>query len=308
MKKQIVISLLLAGKLFSGMAAEFEIKQEAEFKKIVPAGAKAKKIAGGFGFVEGPVWIPAGGGYLIFSDIPADELKKWSAHDGLITFRKPSRNSNGNTLDREGRLITCEHTGRRVSIQEKDGAVRTLADQFDGKKLSSPNDVVVKSDGTVWFTDPPYGIKREEKEQAGNYVFRFNPKDKSVTAVVTDCDMPNGLCFSPDEKKLYVADSGKPHHIRVFEVLKNGTLAGGEVFCVIDKGVPDGIRCDTKGRIWSSAGDGVQIFSPDGSLIGKILVPETPANLCFGGKDFRTLFITAKTSLYAIEVAVKGVK
>ena len=168
--------------------------------------------------------------------------------------------------------------------------MRTLVDRFDGKKFNSPNDAVVKSDGTIWFTDPPYGLpKGETKEQDGNYVFRFDPKTKTTTLAAKDFDMPNGLCFSPDEKKLYVADSGKPRHIRVFDVQPDGTLTGGAVFCQIDKGVPDGIRCDAQGRIFSSAGDGVHIFSPDGKLIGKILVPETPANLCFGGTDGKTL-------------------
>ena len=185
---------------------------------------------------------------------------------------------------------------------------RTLVDSFNGKKFNSPNDVVVKTDGTLWFTDPDYGLGRNKREMDGNWVYRFDPKSKAVTAVVKDFDKPNGLCFSPDEKKLYVADSGEPHHIRVFDVQKDGTVANGKVFCVIDNGVPDGIRCDTDGRVWSSAGDGVQIFAPDGALIGKILVPESAANLCFGGKDGKTLFITARSSLYAIETSVRGAK
>lgn len=289
-------------------AADFEIRQEAEFKKIVPAGSHLRKLAGGMKFIEGPVWVPAGG-YLVFSDIPADELKKWSEREGLSVFRKPSHSSNGNTLDRQGRLVTCEHSGRRVAFQDdKNGALKTLVGEFDGKKFNSPNDVVVKSDGTIWFTDPDYGLGNNPKEMAGNFVFRFEPKTKKISTVVKDFDKPNGLCFSPDEQRLYVADSGQPHHIRVFDVKKDGSLENGKIFCVIEKGVPDGIRCDAGGRIWSSASDGVQIFAPDGSLIGKILAPESPANLCFGGKDFKTLFITAQTSLYAIDVAVKGAR
>lgn len=182
-----------------------------------------------------------------------------------------------------------------------------MVETFDGKKFNSPNDVVVKSDGTVWFTDPPYGLpKGAAKEQAGNHVYRFDPKTKAVTIVVKDADMPNGLCFSPDEKKLYLADSGRPRHIRVFNVSADGTLANGKVFAAIDKGGPDGIRCDADGRIWSSAGDGVHVFVTDGSLVGKILVPESPANLCFGGADGKTLFITARKSLYSIPVKVGG--
>lgn len=286
-------------------AANFDIRNEVEFKKCVPDSAKVEKLASGFGFTEGPTWVSWDGGFLVFSDIPANELKKWTRKDGVSTFRQPSENANGN-LFKNGRLISCEHSARRVVIQSKDKLVETLVDQFDGKKFNSPNDVAVKSDGTVWFTDPDYGLGGNKKEMEGNFVFRFDPKTKQLTAVVKDCDKPNGIAFSPDEKKLYIADSGKPHHIRVFDVQKDGSLATGKVFCVIDHGVPDGIRCDNKGRVWSSAGDGVHIFAPDGSLIGKILVPETPANLCFGGKDVKTLFITARSSLYALEILQKN--
>lgn len=301
--------LAVLASLCLARAADFDVHDEAEFKKIVPPNSKLERLATDMKFTEGPVWLAQDGGCLVFSDIPADELKKWTAKDGLATFRKPSQNANGNTVDRQGRLITCEHTGRRLSILETDGTLRTLVDQYAGKKFNSPNDAIVKSDGTVWFTDPPYGLPRgATKEQDGNYVFRFDPKTKTATVVVKDFDMPNGLCFSPDEGKLYIADSGKPRHIRVFDVQKDGTVKGGAVFCQIDKGGPDGIRCDEQGRIFSSAGDGVHIFAPDGKLIGKILVPETPANLCFGGKDGKTLFITARTSLYSIPLLVKGAK
>jgi gluconolactonase len=289
-------------------AADFDVRDEAEFRKAVAPDAKLEQVATGLQFTEGPVWVAADGGYLIFSDIPAEELKKWTPKDGLTTFRKPSRNANGNTVDREGRLVTCEHSGRRVSRLEADGRLQTLADRFDGKKFNSPNDVAVKSDGTVWFTDPDYGLGGKPHDYDGCFVFRFDPKAKALSVPAKDFDQPNGLCFSPDEKKLYVADSGKPHHIRVFEVLKDGTLKGGEVFCQIDNGLPDGIRCDDAGRVWSSAGDGIHIFAPDGRLIGKILVPETPANLCFGGGDGKTLFITARKSLYSIPVRVKGAR
>ncbi|MEK7677392.1 MAG: SMP-30/gluconolactonase/LRE family protein [Verrucomicrobiota bacterium] len=298
----VAICLLLAGHLVSPTAADFEIKNEAEFKKIVPSQAKVEKLAGEMKFLEGPVWVPSGGGYLIFSDIPADELKKWTEQGGVTTFRQPSNKANGNTLDLAGRLVTAEHAAHRVSYTATDGTVKALVENHEEKSLNSPNDVVVKSDGTIWFTDPDYGLEGRPKEQEGNYVYRFHPRTKSLKPVAKDFDKPNGLCFSPDEKKLYVADSGKPRHIRVFAVQKNGTLQGGEVFCAIDKGGPDGIRCDGAGRVFSSAGDGVHIFAPDGSLIGKILVPESPANLCFGGGDGRTLFITARKSLYAIRL------
>jgi gluconolactonase len=286
-----------------------EIGDVAEFNKVVAPNAKLTKLAGDMKFTEGPVWLARDDGFLVFSDIPANELKHWTATAGLTTFRQPSQNANGNTLDRAGRLVTCEHSGRRVSVQDKDGTVLTLVDRFDGKKFNSPNDAVVKSDGTVWFTDPPYGLPNgATKEQAGNYVYRFDPKTKTTTLAAKEFDMPNGLCFSPDEKKLYVADSGKPHHVRGFDVQPDGALTGGAVFCQIDKGGPDGIRCDASGRIFSSAGDGIHIFSPEGKLIGKILVPESPANLCFGGVDGQTLFITARTSLYSIPLLVKGAR
>jgi gluconolactonase len=284
-----------------GFAADFEVKNEAEFKKMFPADAKVERLATGFQFVEGPMWLP--GGYLVFSDIPANELKKWTP-EGVTTFRSPSGNANGNTVDRQGRLVTAEHAGR-ISRTEKDGTVVTVVDSFEGKKLNSPNDVVVKSDGTIWFTDPDYGLGKRTKEQARNNVFRYNEKTKQLTAVVTDFDKPNGLCFGPGEKKLYVADSGKPRHIRVFDVNRDGTLGSGSVFATIDKGGPDGIRCDSQGRVWSSSGDGAQVFGPDGQLLVRILVPESGANLTFGGKDGRTLFITARKSLYAVQTKVK---
>lgn len=290
-------------------AAEFDIRNESEFKQLLPADAKVEKLAGSMGFIEGPQWFPGDGGYLVFSDIPANELKKWTKAGGLTTFRKPSQNANGNTLDGQGRLVSAEHSGRRISITEKDGTIKTVVDQFEGKKFNSPNDVVVKSDGSIWFTDPDYGLQNKAaKEQAGNFVFRCDPATGKTTAVVKDFDKPNGLCFSPDEKRLYIADSGKPRHIRVFAVLADGTLDAGKVFCAIDKGGPDGIRCDAAGRLWSSAGDGVHVFAADGALLGKILTPESPANLCFGGPGLKTLFITARKSLYAIPTAVPGLR
>lgn len=293
-------------------AADFQIVDAAEFARCVPADAKVEKLAGGFDFVEGPVWI-ASDACLVFSDIPKNELKRWSPSGGVQTYRAPSFNANGNTLDRAGRLVTCEHSGRRVAVQEKDGTLRTVVDSFEGKKLNSPNDVVVKSDGTLYFTDPDYGLKTDPatkqklgKEQPGNFVYRHDPRTGRTTALVRDFSNPNGLAFSPDEKTLYVADSGAPRHLRRFAVAADGSLSGGAVFCKIDAGGPDGIRVDSAGRVWSSAGDGVHLFSPDGKLIGKILVPESPANLCFGGTDGKTLFITARKSLYAVKVSVAG--
>ena len=295
MKSLWLILLLLGGMLMNGAAP------------LVPPDAKVEKLAGGLRFTEGPVWVR---GELVFSDIPADEMKQWSVRDrSLRTFRKPSNQSNGNTLDREGRIVTCEHAARRVTRSEAAGSVHVLVDRFEGKRFNSPNDVVVKSDGTVWFTDPPYGLPKDQKRELDkNYVFCLDPDSGAIKIVADDFDMPNGLCFSPDEKRLYIADSGSPHHVRVFDVLEDNTLAGGAVFCIIDKGVPDGMRCDEQGNLWSTAGDGIHIFSPRGKLIQKIAVPETPANCCFGGEDGKTLFITARTSLYAIKTNVTGAK
>ena len=311
MKSTALFPALLVAVTTALAADDFKISNAADFAKCVPTGAKVTKLAGDLQFTEGPVWIKASR-TLIFSDIPADELKQWTQAGGLATFRKPSQNANGNFVARDGRLYTCEHSGRRVAVQDKGGAVKTLVDSFEGKKLNSPNDVVLKSDGTVWFTDPEYGLKNDPnakgkklgKEQAGNYVYRHDPKTGRTTAVVKDFVQPNGLAFSPDEKKLYVADSGTPKHIRVFDVQADGSLKGGDVFCKIDVGGPDGIRVDKDGRVWSSAGDGVQIFAKDGSLVGKIPVPEAPANLCFGGEDGKTLFMTARKSVYSIKVGV----
>ena len=230
--------------------ASFETRDKAEFAKIVAADAKIEKLAGGMTFTEGPCWFDdARGGDPVFSDIPANHLKRWTAKDGLSVFRDDSNYANGNTRDGEGRLVTCEHQARRVTRTEKDGGVTVLANKFDGKALNSPNDIVVKSDGTVWFTDPPYGLpKGQKQEQAGQYVFRLDPKTKQLKTVATDFDKPNGLAFSPDEKKLYIADSDpKNNHIRVFDVAADGALSNGRLFCKIEKGAPDGIRVDAAG-------------------------------------------------------------
>jgi gluconolactonase len=288
---------------------EFQIINQAAFTKAVNTNSVLKRLGTGMSFTEGPQWFKGSGGYLVFSDIPKNQLLKWNAKEGITVFRSNSQNANGNTIDRQGRLVSAEHSGRRVSVTEKSGVIKTLVDSYEGKPLNSPNDPVVKSDGSIWFTDPDYGlVNKADKKQPGNYVYRYDPKKKTITAVATDFDKPNGLCFSPNEKKLYVADSGAPKHIRVFDVNKDGTLSNGQVFAKIDKGAPDGIRCDTKGRVWSSAGDGVHIFEPTGELIGKILTPEGPANLGFGGSGNGTLFITARKSLYSIEVKARGNK
>ncbi|HLL89517.1 MAG TPA: SMP-30/gluconolactonase/LRE family protein [Tepidisphaeraceae bacterium] len=293
-------------------ADRFVVRDEAAFAALVPPDAAVEKLAGDMQFTEGPVWVTdrgsPEGGFLLFSDQPTDSIRRWSRAGGATVFRQPADHPNGHTLDLDGRVIGCQQRPRRVARLGQDLKTWTpLIERWEGKRFNSPNDVVVKRDGTIWFTDPPYGLpKGQAKEMPGNYVFRFDPATGDVRPVATDFDMPNGLCFSPDESKLYVADSGKPHHVRVFHVAADGSLTGGNVFAVIDKGVPDGMRCDGLGNLWSSAADGVHVFAPDGKLLGKILVPETVANLVFGGPDGNTVFMTASKSLYAVHVNVTG--
>jgi gluconolactonase len=247
-------------------------------------------------------------------------MLKWTPGGGVTEFRRPSNYANGHTRDREGRLVSCEHGARRVTRTEWDGSVTVLADKYRGKRLNSPNDVVVKSDGSIWFTDPPYGILSDyeghkgESEIGACHVYRIDPKSGKVEIVADDFDKPNGLAFSPNEKILYIADTGASHdpegprHIRAFKVGKDGKLSGGKVFAVCDSGLFDGFRLDEDGNIWSSAADGVHCFSPKGELLGKIKVPEVVSNVTFGGPKKNRLFITATTSLYAITLNRRGVQ
>jgi gluconolactonase len=242
---------------------------------------------------------------------------RWVPDVGASVFRQPSNFSNGHTRDLQGRLVSCEHGPRRVTRTEPDGSITVLADSFEGKRLNSPNDVIVKSDGSIWFTDPTYGILsdyegfRAEPEQKARHVFRLDPASGALTSVVDDFVQPNGLCFSPDETRLYIAESGSSHDesvpaiIRVFDV-EDGKLTDSEVFATIDNGLPDGIRCDMNGNVWSSAEDGVHVFSPRGELLGKIKVPQRVANLTFGGPRRNRLFITATSSVYLLYVAATG--
>jgi gluconolactonase len=299
----------------SGIRNEIEVYDE-RFRYLTLGNSWVEKLYTGTLWAEGPVYF-ADGNYLVWSDIPNNRMLRW-AGGHVSVFRDFSNNSNGNTRDRQGRLITCEHGARRVTRTEPDGSITVLVDQFQGKKLNSPNDVVVKSDGTVWFTDPPYGILSDyeghvaEGEYGGCYVFRFNPATGALDAVVEDFNKPNGIAFSPDESKLYVVDTGRSHspdgehHIRVFSVDNQGRLSGGEVFAEVSPGIPDGVRVDLHGNIWTSAGDGVQCYAPDGVCLGKITVPEPVSNLTFGGEKRNRLFITATTSLYAVYVATTG--
>ncbi len=295
----------LAAGTTSGSASELKAVDPVGFKALFPQGATIETLATDLGFTEGPVWLGGADGALIFSDIPKNQMMRWHPNQGLSVFREPSQKSNGNTLDLQGRLVTCEHAGRKVSMTQRDGKILPLVTAHADAKLNSPNDVVVRSDGTLWFTDPDYGLEGRAKEQEGNYVYRYDPLTDALTVVATDFVKPNGLCFSPDESMLYIADSGEPRHIRVFPVTDQGQLGKDRVFTKLDQGGPDGIRCDIEGRIWSSSGDGVQVFAPDGHLLARVLLPKGAANLCFGGTDGRTLFITAREGLYAVRTQTR---
>jgi gluconolactonase len=270
-----------------------------------------ERLQGGCRWCEGPVWVPAGR-YLLWSDIPNDRILRWDETNGAVgVYRQPAGNTNGHTLDRDGRLVSCEHGNRRVTRTEHDGSITVLADLIDGHRLNSPNDVVVRSDRSIWFTDPSYGITRYYEghkgdiEVGGCHVYRIDPVTGAVTTVATDFAQPNGLAFSIDERTLYIDDSHLGH-IRSFAVGDDGSLSGGEIFATCTSGSFDGFRLDDEGRIWTSAGDGVHCYDPDGTLLGKILVPEAVSNVAFGGSRRNQLFITATTSVYTIRLGVRG--
>lgn len=285
------------------------------FETYVLGNAPVKRLATGFDWVEGPVWF-GDADCLLFSDIPNDRIHRWSEETGVSTYRSPSNFANGHTRDRQGRLVSCEHGTRRVTRTEFDGTITVIADAFDGRRLNSPNDVVVASDGAIWFTDPHYGIMtdyegRQAEQELPCNVYRVDPTG-GIAIAADDFNCPNGLAFSPDESRLYVADTGRmfgddPTHIRVFDV-DDGGLTGGGVFHAISPGLADGFRCDEDGNIWSSAADGVHCIAPDGRLLGKILVPELVSNVCFGGRNRHRLFITATTSIYAVSLRRRGVR
>ena len=290
-----------------------------EFADRTLGHAHVERLWTGGRWCEGPAWFAAGR-YLVWSDIPNDRMMRFDDTDSSVSvFRQPAQNSNGNSLDRSGRLVTCEHLTRRVTRTDHDGSVTVLADRVDGRRFNSPNDLVVRSDGSVWFTDPPYGIlmdyegRRADSEIGACHVYRWDPKTCEVTTVATTYVKPNGLAFSPDETILYIADTGRSHdpygpaHIRRHIVSDDGrTLDHGEVFATCTSGLFDGFRLDRDGYLWSSAGDGVHCLNPDGELVGKIHIPETVANVCFGGPKLNRLFITATTSLYAVFVNTNG--
>lgn len=288
-----------------------------EFRTLILGNCALDKLWTGGRWLEGPAYFAAHRS-LVFSDIPNNRMLRYDEASGEVSvLRTPSMHSNGNTRDREGRLVTCEHSGRRVTRTEHDGSVTILADRYDGKRLNSPNDVVVHADGSIWFTDPTYGIDKDYEgaravsEIGGSYVYRFDPASGALAAVATDFEKPNGLAFSPDYSMLYIADTGVSHredgprHIRRFSVT-DGKLSGGEVFATCDYGLFDGFRLDEHGHLWSSAGDGVHCFNPTGTLIGKIKVPEVVANVCWGTQKRNRLYICGTTSLYATYLATNG--
>ncbi len=293
------------------------------FSKYVLISAAVERLYTGARWTEGPVWF-ADGRYLLFSDIPNNRMMRWLEDTGEVSvFRSPSNYSNGNTRDRQGRLLSCEHDSRRVTRTECDGTITVLIDQFQGKKLNAPNDLTVHSDGAVWFSDPGYGILSNYEGHKAAFelptaVYRLDPNTRQATVVASDMDRPNGLCFSPDEKKLYVVDSGKPKHpgdsvpIRVYDVEDGRRLKNGRLFVNMSPGTSDGIRCDVDGNLWSAAGwagdgyNGVHVFAPEGTLLGKIHLPEVCANLCFGGSKKNRLFMAASQSIYSLYVNTEG--
>lgn len=299
------------------LTTSFEVI-DPRFRALVFPNVHVETLWTGCRWAEGPAWFAAGR-YLVWSDIPNDRMLRWDETDGSVSvFRQPALNTNGHAVDLQGRLVSCEHGGRCVSRTEHDGSRTVLASHFGGKRLNSPNDVVVRSDGSVWFTDPSYGIDSDYEgdaapnEQGAQRVYRIDAGTGALGVVASDFVQPNGIAFSPDEALLYIVDTGAthvaggPHHVRRFAVNANGTLSGGEVFATCPVGLYDGLRVDVHGNLWISAGDGVHCHAPDGTLLGKVRVPETAANVCFGGAKRNRLFICGTTSLYAVYLNTRG--
>jgi gluconolactonase len=292
--------------------------EDPRLEPLIDLEAPLRRLWTGGEWTEGPVYVPAED-CVYWSDIPNDRVLRWSESDGASVALHPAGYANGHTLDREGRIVRCEHGGRRVSRVEHDGSLRTIADRYAAGRLNSPNDVVVRSDGTIWFTDPPYGIvsdregHKAESEQAGCFVFRCDPADGTLVPVSDGLEDPNGLAFSPDESILYVSDTsaarreGGRHHLFAFDVVAGGTrLANQRVFAVCDPGLFDGFRVDVGGNVWTSAGESVVIYASDGTRLGRIPLPEEVSNCTFGGPSGTTLFMTVTSSLYALTVATTG--
>jgi gluconolactonase len=275
-----------------------------KLKSLIESG-DPERLATGFQFTEGPVWTSDGA--LLFSDIPASCIYRWTPEGGAKAWREPSGNSNGLTLDRQNHVLACEHGNRRVSRIEDDGTVTTLADRYQGSRLNSPNDIVVKSDGSIYFTDPPYGITPEQKEQPHSGLYRILTNG-TLELMADDFVLPNGLAFSPDESILYVDDSHY-RYVRAFDVLSDGTLTHSRVIADMDHpqpGSPDGMKIDTEGNLYVTGATGLWVLEPDGTCLGVVVTPEKPANCAWGDSDRKTLYITARTSIYRIRVQVPG--
>lgn len=290
-----------------------EIRDE-RFRQVVGDDAPLEQLGTGFKFTEGAVWNPATE-HLIFSDMPGNIMRAWTAEGGIAVFRQPSNMANGNYYDREGRLITCEHATSRVTRTERDGSITVLASHYQGKELNSPNDVVVKRDGAIYFSDPSFGRMEyfgvpRKQELSFQGVFRIDPQTGEVAAVASDFTQPNGLCFSLDESRLFINDTPKGH-IRVFDVNADGSLSGGRVWAEVKgegNGGPDGMKIDSESNVYCTGPGGIHIFAPDATDLGVIKIPEVAANFTWGGDDLRSLFITASTSLYRTRVKVPGHK
>jgi gluconolactonase len=287
--------------------------RDPRFTQVVGGRVEFERIAGDCLFTEGPLWHPTGR-YLLWSDMPGDHLRRWSAADGVRTFRKPCDKSNGLTWDRQGRLLACEHASSRVSRTEADGRIVALATHFDGKALNSPNDIVCAADGSIYFSDPPYGRAEfygvpRPQELAFQGVFRVGPDPRRPVLLADDFDRPNGLCFSLDGRRLFVNDTAR-QHIRVFDVKADGGLAGGKIWAETTgegKGAPDGMKIDSKGHVYCTGPGGIHVFTPDAQCLGVIHAPEYVANFAWGDEDYRSLYITASTSVYRIRVATPGI-
>jgi len=275
------------------------------FEDLLPAQARVVRLAGGMQAVEGPVWSDDEEGFLVLSDMDADRLLRWDARAGLTVLREPAGSPNGNARDARGRLVTCEQASGRV-VRESDGLLEVLAERYEGRRLNSPNDLALRSDGTIWFTDPSYGLGARPRELAGDYVFRLDPQSGELAVVADDFERPNGICFAPDESVLYVSDSGAPCHVRAFDVSPAGELSHGRVFLSTAPAAPDGVCCDSQGRLYVAAEDGLHVLDADGRPLGRIRPPEAVRNVCFGGPGRRTLFLAAGRSLYSLELVAAG--
>lgn len=288
-----------------------EIRDPA-FRAVVGPAVEFEPIASGCLFTEGPLWH-AREGYLLFSDMPGDHLRRWSPREGVTTFRKPCNQSNGLAWDREGRLLACEHSSSRLTRTERDGTITLLASHYEGRELNSPNDVVVRSDGLIYFSDPTYGRaeyygRPREPELPFRGVYCVEPDSRRITLLAEDFGQPNGLCFSADERRLFVNDTDR-QHIRVFDVAADGTLANSRVWAETvgeGAGAPDGMKIDSAGNLYCCGPGGIHVFDPAAKCLGVIKVPEYTANFCWGDEDFRSLYITASTSVYRIRTAVPG--